>query len=274
MDLEQQLTDVLGRRAGAVPVAPGGPDDLAGVRARARSIQRRRAAGAAVGVAALVAAVVVPIGVWGNGQGQAEPPFTGQSPTASGRLSPSGPSGTPGDDPTGSPVTTGPAGSAGPVTPADCSAYGVARPERPVGLPPAVADTWQRLVDAAATCDFDALEAMGANAVTSYGDPSGAENLRRWESAGRPGDGNVGILLKVLSLSGARLDQGETAYVWPAIHGHAATSWADVTDADLAELRAIHTPEEIAQFDDGQMYYGWRVGITESGTWQYFVAGD
>lgn len=234
MDLEQQLTDVLGRRAGAVPITPGGPADLAGVRLRARSIRRRRAAGASVGVAALVAAVIVPIGMWGGGEGQAEPPVT-------------------------------------PVTPADCSAYGVARPEVPAGLPPAVADTWQALVDAAAACDFDALEAMGANATTSFGEQGGAANLRLWEEEGR---GELGTLLKVLSLSHGRLEQGEPAFVWPAIHAHAATSWADVTDADRAELRAIHAPEEIAQFDEFGIYYGWRLGITEGGTWQYFVAGD
>lgn len=264
MDLEQQLTDVLSRRAGALVL--DGPDDLAGVRLRARSIRRRRAAGASVGIAALVAAVVVPIGLWGGGDGQAEAPFTTQSPTGS-ASSPT----TSGDDPTDSPAPTGSTESAGPTTPVDCSAYGVARPERPADLPPAVADTWQRLVDAAAACDFDALEAMGKNVTTSYGERGGAANLRRWEQEGR---GELGTLLKVLSLSHGRLGQGEPAIVWPAIHAHAATSWADVTEADRAELRAIHTPEEIAQFDEFEMYYGWRVGITENGSWQYFVAGD
>ena len=266
MDLEQQLTDVLGRQAGAVPITPGDPADLAGVRLRARSIRRRRAAGASVGVAALVAAVVVPISMWGGGQGQAEPPFTTQPTTAS-----DSPSTTPGDDPTGSTAPTGSTETAGPTTPVDCSAYGVARPEQPAGLPPAVADTWQRLVDAAAMCDFDALEAMGKQATISYGLPLGAEDLRQKE---RAGEGRMGLLLKVLALSHARLEQGEPAIVWPAIHAHAADGWAGVTDADRAELRAIHTPEEIAQFDEFEMYYGWRVGITESGTWQYFVAGD
>ncbi|TCJ24374.1 hypothetical protein [Nocardioides jejuensis] len=240
MDLEQQLTAALEGRASGVPVAPA---DLGAVRSRARSIRRRRAAGGAVAGAAVVA-LVVPVAMGLGGlRSASEAPPVGPAPATS-----------------------------TPSVPAKvCSSTGVAKPTLPAGLPPAVATTWQQIVDAAAACDLSALEALGADAITSYGDKQGITNLRRWE---REGDGKLGVLLKVMATtSGVGPDLGGVRfYGWPALS--VRHTWSPLTSAERAELETFQKPSEVASFEEMQMYYGWRVGIRSDGTWLYFVAGD
>lgn len=235
LDLEQQLTTALERRASGVPLPP---TDLAGVRSRARSIRRRRVAAGGVAAAAVVA-LVVPL-AWGLGglRGTHEPPVATQSPTPS-------------------PTAT-------------CSSTGVLRPPTPTDLPAPVLKTWQRLVDAAAACDAEAVQAMIGNQTSLSSGEAGTPDLAQLE---RQGEGRLGILLKVLSLSHAENTQAAPgSYAWPA--AYARPTWEAVTQAERDELRAIHTPAEIAGFDAARSYMGWRVGIAADGTWQFFTAGD
>jgi hypothetical protein len=39
-------------------------------------------------------------------------------------------------------------------------------------------------------------------------------------------------------------------------------------------LEGLYSDEEIATFINYGSFLGWRVGITEGGDWQFFVAGD
>lgn len=244
MDLERELSELFERRAAAVPVLPA---DLGAVRGRARSIRRRRMAATGVGVAVAVAVIAVPFAMLRGVEGAREglpiaPPPSSESTTA--------------------------------TNPDDgCSSDGVPMPARPTDLPAPVLDTWQRLVDAAAACDFDALEQMGATARTSS-DGGSADNLRRWEAEGR---GETGTLLSLLGLSHAPLTQGEPgSFAWPAAYTRG--TWDNVPQAERDELRAIHSAEEMAGFGapngvtDG--YFGWRLGIGPDGTWQFFTEGD
>ncbi|MDO7867586.1 hypothetical protein [Nocardioides jiangxiensis] len=243
MDLEQQLTAALEGRASGVPVTPA---DLGAVRARARSIRRRRIAGGAVAGAAVVALVVPAAIGLGGLRSASEAPPVGPAPTSV--------------EPTPStPGTT-------------CSSIGVAKPTRPDGLPPAVARTWQQIVDAAAACDLSALEALGADATTSYGLHGGITNLRRWE---REGKGELGTLLKVMATTPGQgtKEGGNQGYVgWPALSVRAR--WQSLTPSERSELETFVKPADLASYEEMQMYYGWRVGIRADGTWMYFIAGD
>lgn len=235
LDLEQQLTNALERRASGMPVPP---TDLAGVRSRARSIRRRRVAAGGVATAAVVA-LVVPI-AWGLGglRGDHEAPVAPQ------------------------PASPSPA-----VT---CSSTGVAKPAAPTGLPAPVLKTWHEIVDAAAACDFDVLEAIGDKTITSYGEHQGISNLRTVEQEGR---GELDVLLKVLGTTPGRgLDPTVKVYGWPAVS--VREPWQPLTAEERAQLETFESPETVAAHDRDQMYYGMRVGISDDGTWSYFVAGD
>ena len=99
-----------------------------------------------------------------------------------------------------------------------------------------------------------------------------ASLLEEWENEG---EGKLGILLTILDMSHAvqETGDGDTYYVWPG--AFAADSWDEITDEQMAEIRELHTQEELdqmAEFFDG--YAGWRTGIRTDGNWRYFVAGD
>lgn len=247
MDLEQQLSEALDTRAASLPISPA---DFGALRKRARTIRGRRAAGGAVAVAAAVVAVIVPLSLLGG-----QPGARDLQPVAP-------PSSTPSSEatPTQSQSTEAP----------ECSSTGVAKPTQPAGLPPAVADTWQAIVDAAAACDFDALARLGSETTISFGLDRGARGLEKME---RDGNGNLGVLLKVMATTGGVGEKTEDGsyYAWPAL---SLRSWGDVTPAERAELQTFHTDDEIASFDELNGYYGWRLGIRSDGTWMYFVAGD
>ena len=241
MDLEQQLTAALEGRASGVPVAPA---DLGAVRSRARSIRRRRAAGGAVAGAAVVA-LVVPVAMGLGGlRSASEAPPVGPAPSTSAS-----------------------------TTPAKvCSSTGVAKPALPAGLPPAVAKTWQQIVDAAAACDLSALEALGADAITSYGPSATITNLRRWE---REGQGELGTLLKVMATTpaaGTKAAGTQDYYGWPALSVRA--TWQPLTAQEKTEIETFESPAMVEEHEAMPMYYGWRVGIRDDGTWAWFVAGD
>lgn len=197
----------------------------------------------------------------GEGAGSGEAPSAAPSPTAPSTRAPA--SSQP-PAPSSSPTVT-------PTAAAGCSADGVPVPERPDGLPPRVARTWQRIVDAAAACDFDALARLARPATTfSYGG-GGIEVVRRAEEHG---DGDLATLLRVMGLSHRQRtdDSGRTWVAWPA--ASLRDSWESTPQPEREELTAIHSPEVIASFADNGHYLGWRVGIRGNGAWAYYVAGD
>jgi hypothetical protein len=174
--------------------------------------------------------------------------------------------------PTASTVPSAPTASTAPPAPTPtreegCSADGVPVPERPEGLPVRVARTWQRIVDAAAACDFDALARIATPRTTfSYGG-GGIEVVEH-------GDGDLATLLRVMGLSHRQRtdDAGRLWVAWPA--ASTRESWETTPQPERDELAAIHSEEVIASFADYGQYLGWRVGIRGDGTWAYYVAGD
>lgn len=177
------------------------------------------------------------------------------------------PAPTPTRTPTPTPTTAVPEPTA---SEAACSSDGVPVPEAPGDLPEDVLDTWLRIRDAAADCDFAALARIATPRTTfSYGG-GGVEVIERAEEHG---DGDLGTLLRLLALSHGEQTTGEgTSYVWP--RAHLRESWADTPRTERRELRAIHSAEEIASFAEYGHYLGWRLGIGADGSWRYYVAGD
>lgn len=161
------------------------------------------------------------------------------------------------------PVTT--------VSPGSCSASGVDLPEAVEGLPQAVSDTRSAIVAAASSCRLDDLEAVASEGLnTSFGG-GGFANLRNWES---DGSGQLGTLLRVLDASHSVVEGGdrEDLYVWPAAFSY--ETWDEIPDPLVEELLSFHSQGEIDQMANFGSYAGWRVGITETGEWLFFVAGD
>lgn len=59
-----------------------------------------------------------------------------------------------------------------------------------------------------------------------------------------------------------------TTFVWPS------AARPDPTDQDWAAAERLHAPAEIAAMRRAGAYAGYRVGISSTGHWLFFVAGD
>jgi hypothetical protein len=171
-------------------------------------------------------------------------------------------------------VEQSPAGTTRP-----CSAAGLEARVAPQALPAAVAAMRERIVAAAVACDTAALERLALEGPVgfsfSFGAPPGgpAEHWRRQEAEGdaRP----LAKLVRVLAAPHRRIDHdGEQLYVWPSTFGVEAP-----TAEDWKAIDGVYAPEEIARMQAdterfGIGYLGYRAGITGSGDWIYFIAGD
>ena len=156
--------------------------------------------------------------------------------------------------------------------PRRCSADGIERPGARPGseVPAAVIATWDALSAAAISCNYDGLDQVAAagDGVVRYtfGEQSSDEttgaHLRAREAASEP---VLRILAQTLGLRGVRAD---SMWAWPAAHGPAPT------DDDWRALEAIYPPDQIASWKQQGSFLGYRVGITDAGDWQYFIAGD
>jgi hypothetical protein len=156
--------------------------------------------------------------------------------------------------------------------PKRCSADGMERPgARPSSeVPAAAVATWEALSTAALDCDYDALDqvAVVGDGVVRYtfGEQSPDEtigaHLRAREADGEP---VLRILAQILGLRAVRADG---MWAWPAAHGPTPT------DDDWRALEAIYPPDQIAAWKQQGSFLGYRVGITDAGDWQYFIAGD
>jgi len=155
-----------------------------------------------------------------------------------------------------------------------CSAAGLdpAAPEQ-AGLPPAVAETRRAIVRAAVACDYDGLESLalrgGAAFTYSFGDD--ARPAQYWRENEAAGESPMAMLVRTLSLPWARETleiEPYVYYVWPSAY------LIESTDEDWAALAGLYSAEEIETMRDYGSFIGWRVGITETGDWRFFVAGD
>lgn len=158
----------------------------------------------------------------------------------------------------------------------DCSAAGLDPDLAQQDLPPAVEQTRQQLVDAAVACDYEALERLAATSSGfeySFGggdDPAGY--WRRREDDGEP---VLAYLVGVLELGHGIIEPGDVpgqVYAWPEVFTFDDPSrddFASVVDSGLYDDADVDGWMEIIGG-----YTGYRVGIDESGTWRFFVAGD
>lgn len=136
------------------------------------------------------------------------------------------------------------------------------------GLPDAVATLRDRIAGAAVACDYDALQELALEGTTgftaSYGSETSAADFWRGEEerGGKP-------LAKLVQILATPFGRNEADfYAWPSAYTDRPT------EAQWLSLDGIYTPAEIASFKELGSYLGYRVGITPSGDWQFFVAGD
>ncbi len=155
---------------------------------------------------------------------------------------------------------------------ASCSAAGLPLPAEQPGLPEVVAETRMAIAEAAVACDYGALEALAApDFVSSFGG-GGIENIRQWEE-----DGTYPATALLVELFGTPYayedyDGLDRHYYWPSAFVY--DSWDEVPPTDLEALRNIYTREELDQTATFGSYALWRIGISETGEWRFFVAGD
>lgn len=173
---------------------------------------------------------------------------------------------------TPAPITTAPAATTTPAVGVDCSAAGMEAPADQEGLPDQVADARQAIAEAAIACDYATLESLASpDLVTSFGGV-GFENIRMWEEDGTyPA---MALLVGLLDTPHAFEDYDGLPrhYYWPSAFVY--DSWDAIPPADVEALLTVYTQEELDQAAAFGSYALWRIGITESGEWRFFVAGD
>lgn len=139
-------------------------------------------------------------------------------------------------------------------------------------VPQPVAQTLVEIVEAAKVCDFDTLEAVaGENFTASFG---GDDASDLWTYEEEQGYEPMRWLMSILDLPHGTVDTGdETMYVWPAAAAHLG-EWDTIPGEDLEALRSLYTDRELSDMENWGGYIGYRLGITETGVWSFFVAGD
>jgi hypothetical protein len=178
--------------------------------------------------------------------------------------------------------------------PPECSAEGEPYPPLAEGasLPRAVREMRTSIIEAALTCDYEALEnlALSKSRLFTFSYGAGrndlpAEHWRTVENAKQPKRYRDVLRTLVRLLGGAYASQQQratprgpkrTAYIWPAIAAKARPTKADWNALQAA---GAHSPREIARMKKSYKEYGityldYRLAILENGDWVYFVAGD
>lgn len=160
--------------------------------------------------------------------------------------------------------------------PAECSAHDLTgEPDAQPGLPAAVAETRRKIYRAAVRCDFDRLaELIPAEGFTySFGggdDPTGSwRRAELQEEQTPPMRYLAGLLQRPYA---TREVQGRTQYEWPSAFGY--DTWSDVPEQDRQALVPLYDEQDMAGFERFGAYIGYRVILTQRGTWTAFVAGD
>jgi hypothetical protein len=192
----------------------------------------------------------------------------------------SAPSSTTTGTPTSSmPPSSAPSSTAVTTTRATCSAAGLSTTVAAQdGLPAPVATMRADLARAAATCDWTALAALvdrnGAGVRHSFGAPG--DPIAYWQGADAGGTPPppMRALRVLLDLPYATqpLEAGAVQYVWPAAHVAVPPSQAQLQQIAATGLYPLTMLEEWVR--QGNNYLGYRLAITATGNWTFFVAGD
>jgi hypothetical protein len=164
---------------------------------------------------------------------------------------------------------------------ARCSATSLPPARADTALPRAVDSMRLRIVAAARRCDYAALVRLGnergRDLAFSYGGTTSASAFwRRLERSGaepRPMEALVKLLFMphaTVALNGREVAPNRARfYVWPRAYR------ANPSRADWRQLRTLYTAAQIERMRRAAGgYLGYRVGITPTGDWQFFIAGD
>jgi hypothetical protein len=138
-------------------------------------------------------------------------------------------------------------------------------------LPPAVQSTRRKLIRAAATSAYEALDALipQTGFTYTYGGPFPGGPTAYWQQVAQERDPSpLSALAAILGMPYTKVGDN---YVWPFAYDRDPNS---LTDEELAHLARVASPQEIAQWKKSGNYLGWRAGIRSDGTWIFFVAGD
>lgn len=152
--------------------------------------------------------------------------------------------------------------SAGTLTPTDAGAG--------TDPPDAVTSTRADILDAARACDLDRLEelSLAGDGQFSYsfgatGSEGLADHLRDREA-----DGEEIVRLLVETLRLPHVTEGDLV-AWPSAHQETPS------EADWDALRPLYGDEQVDAWQaGGSGFLGYRVGISATGDWQFFIAGD
>ncbi len=149
----------------------------------------------------------------------------------------------------------------------ECSSFGLTPHATPAELNEAQAITYDAILQALETCDWNALEALipisGFSA--SFG---GGEAPDLWRTAEAYGETPLDALHTTLGLE-IGVDTNEA--VWPKAFRQ---DWSDVSEASKEQLRqAGYTAEDFAAFAEIG-FAGYRTAIDTNGNWTFFIAGD
>ncbi len=105
------------------------------------------------------------------------------------------------------------------------------------------------------------------------GTPGDPIEFLKEQSGDAEGHEILAILEEILEAGYVHLDPGtdQELYVWPYFF---ALPINDLTDRQMVELFRIVTYGDFQDMEDFGGYIFYRVGITPTGRWQFFVAGD
>ena len=177
------------------------------------------------------------------------------------------------------PTTTVAATTAPTTTASPCSATGLSPTvDAQAGLPVAVATMRADLARAAATCDWTALAALadrnGAGVRFSFGEPGDPiAYWRRIDTTGeRPAPMRALRTLLGLPFATQDLSPNSAQYVWPAAHVATPPSAAQLQAIADTGLYPLATLQDWVR--TGNNYLGYRLAITATGDWTFFLAGD
>lgn len=134
-------------------------------------------------------------------------------------------------------------------------------------LPAAVAATRAAIFEAAVTCDYAALDGL-APPELRYTFGENVDALAAWRRDEDRGEPVLRPMAEVLQLTPAHEHR---LWTWPAFFTRTVAEWST---ADRREAERLLGREELRQVLGMEAYLGYRLGIADDGTWQYFVAGD
>jgi len=160
--------------------------------------------------------------------------------------------------------------------PQTCSAAQSAPDPTPQAeLPEPVSAVRGQIVEAAIACDYLKLAelALAGEGTFTFSFGGGEDPAEFWRAAEATGEAPLRLLVELLGRPfGTRSVEGTTQYLWPSAYAYEA--WDDVPPAARDDLGGIYDEEALGRFEQFGSYVGHRVGITGSGDWIFYVAGD